>query len=96
MTVQLFQFHIPEPVLVDLRERIRKTRWPDEQTGSAWTFGTSLSYMKELADYWLKEFDWRKPESTINQYPNFVAEIEGYKIHFLHVHGNCYILSWPT
>jgi len=72
---------------MDLRDRIRKTRWPDEQTGSAWTFGASLSYMKELADYWHEEFDWRKTERNINQYPNFVAEIEGYNIHFLHIRG---------
>lgn len=87
MTIQPFQIHVPQPVLVDLRERIKKTRWPDEQTGSAWTFGTSLSHMKELAEYWHDKFDWRKTESTINQYPNFVAEIQGFKIHFLHIRG---------
>jgi pimeloyl-ACP methyl ester carboxylesterase len=87
MAIQPFRVHIPEPTLVDLRERIKGTRWPDEVTGSGWTFGTSLSYMKELADYWLNEFDWRKTEDNINRYPNFIAQIDGYKIHFLHIKG---------
>ncbi len=87
MPIRPFHIQVPDSVLVDLRERIERTRWPDEIEGSGWTFGASLSYMRELADYWVKEFDWRKTESIINQYPNFMAEIEGYKIHFLHIRG---------
>jgi pimeloyl-ACP methyl ester carboxylesterase len=85
MTIQPFQIRVPEQVLLDLRERIEGTRWPDEITDSGWTFGASLSYMKELADYWLKEFDWRKTESKINTLPNFIAELHGYRMHFLHI-----------
>jgi hypothetical protein len=88
MQIQPFQIDVPESVLVDLRERIKRTRWPDEVVGSGWTFGTSLSYMKELAGYWLNEFDWRRTEKDINRYPNFVAEIDGHKVHFLHVRGS--------
>jgi pimeloyl-ACP methyl ester carboxylesterase len=88
MEIQPFQIDVPESVLVDLRERIKRTRWPDEVVGSGWTFGTSLSYMKELAGYWLNEFDWRRTEKDINRYPNFVAEIDGHKVHFLHVRGS--------
>jgi len=88
MSIQPFQIDVPESVLVDLRERIKRTRWPDEVVGSGWTFGTSLSYMKELAGYWLNEFDWRRTEKDINRYPNFVAEIDGHKVHFLHVRGS--------
>jgi len=73
--------------LADLCERIERTRWPDEITGSGWEYGANLSYMKELADYWLNTFDWRKTENEINAYPNFIADIDGYKIHFLHVKG---------
>ncbi len=87
MSVHPFQINVREQVLIDLRERIAQTRWPDEIAGSGWDFGTNLTYMKELADYWLNVFDWRKIENEINAYPNFIAEIDGYKIHFLHIKG---------
>lgn len=87
MVVQPFQVNVPERVLIDLRERIQRTRWPDEIANSGWAYGVNLSYMKELAEYWLTRFDWRKTENEINAYPNFVAEIDGYRIHFLHIKG---------
>ena len=87
MSIQHFQINVPEQVLVDLRERIKRTRWPDEIIGSGWNWGTSLSYMKELSEYWLNEFDWRRVERDINAFPNFIAEIDGYNIHFLHIKG---------
>jgi len=87
MPIKSFEIKVPHRVLVDLRERIERTRWPDEITGSGWDFGASLSYMKELADYWMNEFDWSKIENEINDYPNFIAEIDGYNIHFLHIKG---------
>ena len=82
-----FKCKISQPVIDDLKNRISQTRWTDEIKGSGWQFGASLSYIKELADYWLNEFDWRKTENEINQYPNFIAEIDGIKIHFLHIKG---------
>ena len=82
-----FKCKISQPVIDDLKNRISQTRWTDEIKGSGWQFGASLSYIKELADYWLNEFDWRKTENEINQYPNFMAEIDGIKIHFLHIKG---------
>lgn len=88
MAVQPFRVNVPERVLVDLRERIQRTRWPDEITNSGWNYGANLSYMKELAEYWLNKFDWRRIENEINAYPNFIAEIDGYKIHFLHIKGS--------
>jgi pimeloyl-ACP methyl ester carboxylesterase len=87
MAIQPFQIKVPEQILTDLRVRIERTRWPDEITGSGWEYGASLSYMKELAEYWLNKYDWRKTENEINAYPNFIADIDGYKIHFLHVKG---------
>jgi pimeloyl-ACP methyl ester carboxylesterase len=87
MAIQRFQINIPERVLLDLRERIERTRWPDEITGSDWLYGASLSYMRELVDYWLNEYDWRKTESDLNAYPNFIAQIDDYKIHFLQIKG---------
>lgn len=82
-----FEVNIPEPVLDDLRIRLSQVRWPDEIKNSGWNYGTSLDYMKELCDYWLTEYSWRKTENTINSYPNYIAEIDGNKIHFLHIKG---------
>jgi len=85
--IQPFQVAIGQDVLDDLKLRILKTRWTDEITNSGWTFGASLQYMKELAGYWAGEFDWRKTEQDINRYNNYIADIDGYDVHFLHVKG---------
>src|SRR5688500_2401653 len=82
-----FTVNTPQHILDDLKQRIKNTRWPDEIKNTGWQFGPDLSYMKELANYWVNEFDWRKIEHEINSYPNFIAEIESYKIHFLHIKG---------
>lgn len=82
-----FKCKISKPVVDDLKFRIRQTRWPDEIKDSGWQFGANLSYIKALADYWLNGFDWKKTEDEINQYPNYIAEIDGIKIHFLHIKG---------
>jgi len=82
-----FQCHISQSAIDDLRSRLRQTRWTDEIKRSDWQYGASLSYTRELADYWLNKFDWRKVEDQINQYPNYIAEVDGTKIHFLHVKG---------
>ena len=83
--IEKFKVDIPQSELDDLKERIKKTRWPDEINNSEWKYGTNLSYLKELADFWIKEFNWRTIEKNINAYPNFIATIDGTKIHFLHV-----------
>ncbi|MEO5890894.1 MAG: epoxide hydrolase family protein [Ferruginibacter sp.] len=83
--IEPFLANIPQHLLNDLKVRLRNTRWPDEIIDSGWNYGTNLSYMKELTGYWLNHFDWRKVEAEINSYPNFIATIDGYKIHFLHI-----------
>ncbi len=80
-----YTVHIPQAELVDLKERIAKVRWPDTLENSNWQFGSNLPYLKELTTYWQQEFDWRATENTINSYPNYTAEIDGLKIHFLHI-----------
>ncbi|UAY55271.1 epoxide hydrolase family protein [Arachidicoccus terrestris] len=82
-----FSVSASQKTLDDLKSRIKNTRWTDEIMDSGWNHGASLSYMKELADYWASFFDWRKVESEINTYPNFIAEIEEHKIHYLHIKG---------
>ncbi len=86
-SIKPFSVDIPQQQLDDLQFRLKNTRWPDEISGSGWNYGADLSYMKSLTDYWQNTFDWRKTENEINAYPNFIAKINGYEIHFLHIKG---------
>jgi len=86
--IKPFTAKIPQSVFDDLKLRLMQTRWPDEITNSDWKYGADLSFMKELAAYWTNTFNWRKVEDEINFYPNFIGEIKGHKIHFLHIKGN--------
>lgn len=83
--IRPFTVNAGDDRLSDLKARISNTRWPDTISESSWADGADIQYMKELADYWLNEFDWRKTEHTINNYSNFIATINGYNIHFIHV-----------
>ncbi len=87
MTVTPFKIEVPESVLNDLRARLEHTRWPDEVDDSGWNYGTNLSYIKELAAYWLTTYDWRAQERAINQFPQFQADVSGHRIHFIHQKG---------
>lgn len=83
--VRPFLLNTPQRILDDLAARVKNTRWTDEIANSGWTYGANLSYMKEIADYWGNTFDWRKVEKEVNSYPNFITDIDGYKVHFLHI-----------
>jgi epoxide hydrolase len=83
--LQPFKIEIPQSTLDDLQSRLGNTRWPDQLPGTGWDYGVSVEYIKKLVDYWRNQYDWRKWEALINQYPQFVTEIDGQKIHFLHV-----------
>jgi pimeloyl-ACP methyl ester carboxylesterase len=85
MTIKPFKIDIPQADLDDLRDRLARTRWPDELPGVGWSRGVPLGYLKELADYWRTSYDWRKHEAQLNQFPQFTTEIDGANIHFLHV-----------
>jgi pimeloyl-ACP methyl ester carboxylesterase len=85
--IKPFTASVSQWVLDDLNWRLKHIRWPDEITGSDWNYGADLSYMKELAEYWLHTFNWRKIENEINGYPNFIAAIGGHEVHFLHIKG---------
>ena len=87
MSIKPFKSITPWEVIDNLKLRLKLTRWPDEMQNSGWTYGTNLSYLKELSNYWRDHFDWRKTEEEINSWPNFIAEIYGYKIHFLRIKG---------
>lgn len=82
-------FTIPFSRLVvdDLRKRLQSTRWPDEVPGSGWSYGTELSYLKELCSYWEKEFDWERQVSRLNAFHHFKTQIDDCHVHFIHERG---------
>jgi pimeloyl-ACP methyl ester carboxylesterase len=82
-----YSIRIPEEVLVDLRQRLARTRWPDEVEDVGWKQGTNLAYLQELCAYWCEEFDWREQERKLNELPHFMTEIDGLGVHFVHVRG---------
>jgi epoxide hydrolase len=83
--IRPFRIDIPQADLDDLRDRLARTRWPDELPGVGWTRGVPLGYLKELAGYWADGYDWPKQEARLNQFPQFTTTIDGQNIHFLHV-----------
>jgi len=85
--VEPFRIAVPDEVIADLRERLGRTRWPDEVDGAAWDYGANLAYMRELVDYWRDRFDWRAEERRLNALPQFRTTIDGHLIHFVHVRG---------
>ncbi len=83
--IRPFQFKAPEDALVDLRRRIAATRRPDKETIADQTEGVELATMQELARYWGTDYDWRKVEARLSALPQFITEIDGLDIHFIHV-----------
>ncbi|WSA74347.1 epoxide hydrolase [Streptomyces sp. NBC_01799] len=83
--IRPFTFEFPEADLKDLRARIEATRWPEKETVVDQSQGTQLATVQKLARYWAKEYDWRKVEAKLNSYPQFITEIDGLDIHFIHV-----------
>jgi pimeloyl-ACP methyl ester carboxylesterase len=84
---QPFRLHVPDAALADLKERLGRTRWPDEPPLAAWSTGSSLAYMKELVEYWRARFDWRAQEDRLNALPQFKVPIRGVDLHFIHAPG---------
>ncbi|HET8735162.1 MAG TPA: epoxide hydrolase [Pricia sp.] len=82
-----FTVHIEQEKLDDLKSRLERTRWPDEIPNSGWNYGANLDFMKDLHYYWLTQYNWRQTEKEINLYNNYIAEIDGNKIHFIHQKG---------
>ena len=80
-----FEFHAPQADLDDLKRRILATRWPEKETVDDQTQGVPLATVKALAKYWATEYDWRKVEAKLNSFPNFITNIDGLDIHFIHV-----------
>jgi pimeloyl-ACP methyl ester carboxylesterase len=100
--IRPFHVKVPEADLADLRRRIKATKWPERETVMDASQGVQLATMLKLARYWATEYDWRKAEAKLNAVPNFITEIDGLDIHFIHVrskHENAWPLivthGWP-
>src|SRR5687767_1241671 len=103
MASRPFRIAVPDEVLADLRERIARTRWPDEIAHSGWDYGTNLAYLKELLEYWRDGFDWRAQEERLNAFHHFRAGVDGLRLHFLHERGRgtdplpiVLVHGWPS
>ncbi|KWV59584.1 multidrug MFS transporter [Rhizobium altiplani] len=100
--IRPFRINVPEADLDDLRYRLAHTRLPEKETVSDFSQGVPLKTIKQVLRHWQKDYDWRKVEARINSYPNFITEIDGLDIHFIHVrskHENALPLivthGWP-
>jgi pimeloyl-ACP methyl ester carboxylesterase len=100
--IRPFRINIPDEALADLRHRVLATRWPDRETVDDRSQGIQLAKLQELVRYWGTDYDWRKVEARLNAWPNFMTEIDGLDIHFIHVrskHENALPLivthGWP-
>ncbi len=100
--IRPFTINTPEEQLVDLRRRIAATQWPERETVTDASQGVQFATMQKLASYWSTEYDWRKCEAKLKALPNFITEIDGLDIHFIHVrskHENALPLivthGWP-
>ena len=82
-----FRLDVPEDVLADLRERLARTRWPDEIAGSDWRYGSDLAYVRGLVERWRDGFDWREQEAKLNAFDQYRAEVDGIDLHFIHQPG---------
>jgi microsomal epoxide hydrolase len=87
LTPRPFTIYVPDEALVDLRMRLERTRWPDENPGGGWQYGSDLEYMKTLAAYWREKYDWRAHEASLNRLRQFVASVDGIDLHFIHEPG---------
>ena len=83
--IRPFRIDVPEQDLVELRRRVLATRWPDRETVTDQSQGTQLDKLQALVRYWGTDYDWRKVEARLNALPQFVTEIDGLDIHFIHV-----------
>jgi pimeloyl-ACP methyl ester carboxylesterase len=82
-----FSLHVSDADLADLRDRLTRTRYPDQAPGEPWAYGTEVEYLRELVEYWRSRFDWRAQEAELNAFPQFRAALADVDLHYLHVPG---------
>jgi pimeloyl-ACP methyl ester carboxylesterase len=97
-----FSLNVADTAIADLRERLSRTRFPDQAPGEPWEYGTNVDYLRGLVEYWRSGFDWRAQEARLHAFPQFKAPLHDIDVHFLHVPGKgpnpCPLLlmhGWP-
>src|SRR6266480_3511325 len=97
-----FTIAVADGVLDDLRQRLARTRWPDQMPGTEWVYGTDLATLQDLCSYWADGYDWRTAEAELNQWPQFETDVDGLHLHFIHArspHPDAFPLvithGWP-
>src|SRR5579883_3158468 len=80
-----FRHEVPQSELDDLRDRLARTRWPEPQTVDDWSQGVPLDYLREIAEYWRTGYDWRATERRLAELSQFLIEIDGIRVHYIHV-----------
>ena len=86
-TAQPFRLHVADSAIDDLRERLLRSRFPDQAPGEPWAYGTDVDYLKQLVEYWHGHFDWRAQEARLNAFAQFKVPLHGIDLHYLHVEG---------
>ena len=86
-TLEPFTLHVPDAQIADLRDRLARTRFPDQAPDAPWAYGTDLAYLRELVAYWHERFDWRAQEARLNALPQFKLRLHGIELHLLQVPG---------
>jgi pimeloyl-ACP methyl ester carboxylesterase len=102
MQPDTFALNVPDTAIVDLRERLARTRFPDQAPGEPWAYGADVEYVRQLVEYWRTGFDWRTQEARLNAFPQYKVALHDIDVHFLHVPGKgpdpCPLLlmhGWP-
>jgi pimeloyl-ACP methyl ester carboxylesterase len=100
--IESFRIHVDDAVLEDLRDRLVRTRFPDQIEGTGWEYGMPVGYLRELVEYWVGTYDWRAQEAKLNELAHFRTRIDGQSIHFIHArspHPDAFPLvithGWP-
>src|SRR2546430_6304528 len=88
MKIELYAIFIPDTRLAVLRGKVASYDWDQLPDAGAWQSGVGKADLKRLVDYWLNQFNWRVVEHRLNQLPQFIADVEGERIHFIHVRGD--------
>lgn len=83
--VKKFRIRVPKSALTDLKRRLANTRWPEREAVAGWSQGIPLAYMRELVEYWRTDYDWDRCQEQLNALPQFITELDGLDIHFLHI-----------
>ena len=83
-----YKVNVAQSTLDEIKRRVEAFPWHEMPDDGGWAYGANLEYMRELCDYWVNEYDWRKHEAEINAYEHFKAEVDGIDLHFIHEQGS--------